>query len=685
MASEAQEGGAADPGASETLTRTTPPPFRRGIAFVHGIGQQKQCESLRLFSEAVGAWLEQWLTRKPDTDLRVTCAELVERSGPPVGAAISETMTTDPHDAAAPAHTVLTICRQGAPDERVLIAECWWADAFEPPKLSELVIWLTLIAPYLVMSHAAAPLRRSWRRLHLGLGWVRGLFICLRMIPQAGFFLTSVALIPVLVGLLTIILLPALLPISSVQEAARRAATVVVGYLGDTFIITVSPIRRDLITSAVQADFDWLSAQCEKIAIVAHSQGVVLAHDALQRRRLPNLTRFVTLGSGLEKLLRLRLLFRNDRGVFAKQWVGVAAAAVFTATTIAVPSAIATGHQVESLVLPLVAGGAAVVVGFGYVFAFDRVKGYEDAVRIRGAGTQFRWFNFYASSDPVPNGPMLDETRPWIRESEVFNYASIVRDHTSYLKNRDEVLPILARVLFGAMTFRQSADRLAAKRARTRRRMRTRLLTVGRSLIAASGAAATIAVWGQLDSFGHSVRRHLPAVAVGLARHVFAALPRSLNTPQGRGAIVWISAWLVAYGFFALLLSLWGRLDLRLLISRNPQGWLRKALRALCPGVACAVVVTVVATALADGISGSFLVGLHMAWPILVAFCLLAVVIALSEGDAWLTSLEIWLSRYWLKKAQEEEYRPLAGPSAVRAFVRQKMIGGFGAHGPAGP
>src|SRR2546425_9579746 len=71
------------------------PAFARGIAYVHGFGEQKRGESLTTFAETIGLWLQQWLTGKPDADLRVTRHEL-EPPTAAVGAAISETVLTDP-------------------------------------------------------------------------------------------------------------------------------------------------------------------------------------------------------------------------------------------------------------------------------------------------------------------------------------------------------------------------------------------------------------------------------------------------------------------------------------------------------------------------------------------------------------------------------------------------------------
>jgi hypothetical protein len=658
MASQAERTGTASAraGESEPIRSRTTPSFSQGIAFVHGIGEQKCGESLRLFGEAFGTWLQQWLTKNPDTDLRVTRAE-VEPPSPAHGVALSQTVTADPTDPDAPAHTVLTICRNGVPDEQVLIVECWWADAFEPPKLRELVVWLSLIAPYLVMTQAATPLARSIRRLHLAIGPSRKLFIFLRMIPESVLLLLSVVLIPVLLAFFAALLLPALIPVASLQQAARRAATLVIGYLGDAFIVTVSPIRRDLITNAVQADLAWLGDRCKQVAVVAHSQGAVITHDALRRKLPPKLKQLVTIGSGIEKLLRLRLLFRYDRAAFARQWIGVGAAGVVGITGILTPPAFATGHRTEGVVFASIAAVCLLILITAYFIAFRRVEGYEELAEIPGAGTDFQWFNYYASSDPVPNGPLVDGSRPWIEEREVFNYGSIVRDHTTYLKNREQVLPRMATILFGVSIAPTADDIEILRRARTRRRLRTRFLAIGRALILAAGVAATAALWSELGAFGSSVRRHLPAFAVTSLRHLFAALPSSVNTLQGRGVVAWLVAWLVAYGLFALCIFWWGQLDVRAFIKRESADATAGFFRELAASLTVVILVTLAAMALTSGLSDNYLRGLEVSSGVLAGMVVAAVVVSWKLGRAWLPRLETTLTKHWLDQAGAESTR----------------------------
>ena len=61
--------------------------------------------------------------------------------------------------------------------------------------------------------------------------------------------------------------------------------------------------------------------------------------------------------------------------------------------------------------------------------------------------------DFYASMDPVPNGPILLPTPDNIPNSkgpvsiEVCNQFSVIGDHTSYMENRDEFLPVVVDMI----------------------------------------------------------------------------------------------------------------------------------------------------------------------------------------------------------------------------------------------
>jgi tetratricopeptide (TPR) repeat protein len=98
------------------------------------------------------------------------------------------------------------------------------------------------------------------------------------------------------------------------------------------------------------------------------------------------------------------------------------------------------------------------------------------------------WFDFYASADPVPNGPLLDDFVPKdVYTVEVTNAHAVLGDHTAYWKNRDEFLLRLTRELLDIAGLRTRPD--AAPRAALRRRWRVGWRVAARWTLAVIAAA----------------------------------------------------------------------------------------------------------------------------------------------------------------------------------------------------
>ena len=79
----------------------------------------------------------------------------------------------------------------------------------------------------------------------------------------------------------------------------RQAQRFASAGVGDLYIVLTSPIQRAALSSAVQRDIDWLRDQgCERIAVVAHSQGGYVAYQALTEPWPRTVSLFITFGSG---------------------------------------------------------------------------------------------------------------------------------------------------------------------------------------------------------------------------------------------------------------------------------------------------------------------------------------------------------------------------------------------------
>src|SRR5262249_35779010 len=155
----------------------------------------------------------------------------------------------------------------------------------------------------------------------------------------------------------------------------------------------------------------------ERVAVVSHSQGGALAHEAFRDERPKNLALLVTFGSGLRKLEELRQFLRSGRS-FRRS-----AALTLLGLVVTAPSLIWLGmlrlgwlrlseeHDawgVVSLVLWSIVGLGLVLAGlWDFVSGLDTPQLRRSCEALRSAG--LRWMDRYASADPVPNGPVFDD------------------------------------------------------------------------------------------------------------------------------------------------------------------------------------------------------------------------------------------------------------------------------------
>ena len=96
-----------------------------------------------------------------------------------------------------------------------------------------------------------------------------------------------------------------------------------------------------------------------------------------------------------------------------------------------------------------------------------------------------RWYDLYATADPVPNGRLLDELEPTgLFSDEVTNKDSLVFDHTSYWQSGDDFVQHVARRLLRLSGIRM---RDLNDQASRRRRWRGQWLAASRWVLAIAG------------------------------------------------------------------------------------------------------------------------------------------------------------------------------------------------------
>lgn len=173
----------------------------------------------------------------------------------------------------------------------------------------------------------------------------------------------------------------------------------------------------------------------------------------------------------------------------------------------------------------------------------------QDDLLLPGAEEDFRWVDYFASADPVSNGPLGSESRQGPSPcNEVLNRASVLTDHNGYLRNQDEFMSKLINDLV-AVAYSQDANNPASwlvphqllEVVQQRRRRLLRVLIAGRWATLVVG----ILVWLQnyKEILGFRLGRHLPS----------AILEANMGDPVVRLA----PAGFVMFAFYIGVVLLW--------------------------------------------------------------------------------------------------------------------------------
>ena len=481
------------------------PEFDVGVLFVHGIGAQGRGQTLIEFGEPIFRWIEdryaevardageanadaikkaleelehsEWSGSEPTTGPRTSAGTLVAR------VRSSETRLHDAREPDAPAHTKLILRRRqedgNTSGENWLFAESWWAEQFAPPSYGDLVKWSCSILPWVLGSHFAAQIRRRWderpwnqaversryqadRHPREGRGpflsFLSGPAWSARILAAWGRLGVGLLLSVVTVPLLVLFLVVAILPIPQVRSVLLRVQRGLASILGDSYVFLDRPIESASIVRQVRYDLAWLSRRCKAVAIVAHSQGGAVAHQALRGKVPKNLRLLFTFGSGLRKLEQLREVMQTGAPLRLSAIITSLATFLFAFFLIIVMSALLDGGPDEGLW----GGVGLLVVCLAFVLAgvLDYLRGIELPHLERWLAwlkeRDFEWVDCYASADPVPNGRVSPSA---INESrEVHNRGSVISDHTSYWENRDEFISLLVGELSKAFKDDKSDD-----------------------------------------------------------------------------------------------------------------------------------------------------------------------------------------------------------------------------------
>lgn len=345
---------------------------RVGVVFVHGIGQQSESSTVREFGGPLLHWLQEWHKRR-ELDLCVTSAdlsygELAER----------------------PARFTIDVAGvEGHPAQTWIFAEAWWASRLSAPNLDEMT-WWGLKSAVVRCLRLAEVVVASFRKLP---GSPKAIIeVVSSILLFIGYVSAAILSIPLILGLYALAQIP-----GPVERAVMGLRNFVQDQIGDFYTFMWDDIQAVHVRGSVAAAIHFLveKRECERIAVIAHSQGTVVAYDALCSGvvlpdDLARVKTFVTFGSALNN-------------------------------------------------------------------AWDRRLVPERTCRVRESlPASIRWINVWSAYDPVSGGAIKPPTtrapdekpiRPPDEDLEVTNWMNVILDHGGYFSNREEFLSRIAQEL----------------------------------------------------------------------------------------------------------------------------------------------------------------------------------------------------------------------------------------------
>jgi hypothetical protein len=610
-----------------------------GVLFVHGIGDQQQYSTLARFGGALQRWLSRWAEagRQPPGDGdRIAPAPLVD----------VVSVEHHPASGAAPAHATMVL--QGSRPQTWVLAEAWWASEVTPPRFRDFVRWVLPMFPWLAAEYPIAATRRADPEdpppsLHgRNPTWLENVTL------SGLLWLASPVIAVVLMVVCLLLALLQRLPVVGKWVSARTVG--LVKGLGDAYLFAHDALARTAMIQRIQQNLRWLREQqhCEQVAVVAHSQGAALSHDMLRsgHRPEPPVDLLVTVGSGVQRLDGFRQLYQDARlrslgwgsiagltmlvagiflalaglgmpgvpGLWATLGIGLILAGALlpgivwttnrrgrlrplldhrwgaaTAGLGALALLVAGVNSSGSAEVRLSAGGllmAAGIAAYGWAYHAVERQVMQHPRLALPASAVGRWVDYYATADPVPNGPLRTWTGP-VRPTDdrtqvhplprvVYNLRSVQADHSFYFDNLDEFVSKLALNLTAAagLDLGQLGGQTLTG-ARARRRWRTACRSNVRNLLLLAGLLGAGAIslrlgggrgWAGLGAdlgvqpappYGSLLGRAAHAVLDWLGKRPFLGALKGIDLPLFSGVLVAAAAVVLAAFALGWLWSTW--------------------------------------------------------------------------------------------------------------------------------
>jgi pimeloyl-ACP methyl ester carboxylesterase len=272
------------------LIATTGAATKVGVVFVHGIGQQSESYTVREFGGPILHWLQEWHKRR-DQNLCVSSADL-----------------TYGELAQRPARFKLDLEEDGEhPAQTWFFAEAWWAARLSAPNLDEMT-WWGLKSAVVRCLRLAEVVVDSFRKLPQSPKAI--IEVVSSLLLFLGYVAAAILSIPLILGLYVLAQIP-----GPVERAVMGLRNFVQDQIGDFYTFMWDDIQAVHVRGSVAAAIRFLldKGGCERIAVIAHSQGTVVAYDALCSDAVPpaDLARvktFITFGSALNNAWDKRLV-----------------------------------------------------------------------------------------------------------------------------------------------------------------------------------------------------------------------------------------------------------------------------------------------------------------------------------------------------------------------------------------
>lgn len=324
------------------------------VLFVHGIGWQRPGQTLQSFVNPIRQMLQQ-LTASSDSEspeVHVTWATLKEAENPSLSkqerlaAWLGQEVRfwrrpVRGEPPLCPMHTeceiVQSVTHSTERRQKWLLAESCWARSFPNPTGIELACWAIKIAPWFALFHTGAtslPIFLRWRATVPKANALTMKDI-IRFLPATLIFYVRLLVNALLVVLTSVVAIPIII-LTSFVPVLRWVGLAAIGLVGDSYAAIVHPSSLKKMIETVQRDIQWCLKRSPRLVIVGHSQGAMLAREALSRMQLGNRVVLIGLGSGITILQSLQQAERRQIARFG--WLGLFSVCIAVVVSLAFPA-----------------------------------------------------------------------------------------------------------------------------------------------------------------------------------------------------------------------------------------------------------------------------------------------------------------------------------------------------------